>query len=254
MVNVDTVYQRVLALANKEQRGYITPLEFNLLANQAQMDIFEQYFYDLNQWTIQLRNNATVKSNEVVDMIKILEEKIALFEVFQWGPLSYDSINQGYAVPTASYRLGSVWIHDQTNGLPLYEIEPISRQEHLRYNSSQLAKATNTRPTYIRKSTATGADYVYVQPPVPDLDDPTTGHTIYVSYVGIPSTARWGYVVVNEKALYNSNTSNNFDLHGSEETALVYRILELAGITLNKPGLVQVAAQQTANKQNQEKQ
>ena len=48
MINVDRVYQRVLTLANKEQRGYITPQEFNLFANQAQMDIFEQYFYDLN--------------------------------------------------------------------------------------------------------------------------------------------------------------------------------------------------------------
>ena len=40
MVNIDTVYQRVLAIANKEQRGYVTPQEFNLLANQAQMEIF----------------------------------------------------------------------------------------------------------------------------------------------------------------------------------------------------------------------
>ena len=44
MVSVDTVYQRVLVIANKEQRGYITPQEFNLLANQAQMEIFESYF------------------------------------------------------------------------------------------------------------------------------------------------------------------------------------------------------------------
>ena len=29
-IKVDTVYQRVLAIANKEQRGYITPQEFNL--------------------------------------------------------------------------------------------------------------------------------------------------------------------------------------------------------------------------------
>ena len=27
-VNIDTVYQTVQALANKEQRGYITPQEF----------------------------------------------------------------------------------------------------------------------------------------------------------------------------------------------------------------------------------
>ena len=44
MVNVDTVYQKVLALANKEQRGYITPQEFNLMANKAQLEIFDSYF------------------------------------------------------------------------------------------------------------------------------------------------------------------------------------------------------------------
>ena len=49
-VSVDTVYQTVLALANKEQGGYITPQEFNLFANHAQSEIFEQYFYDLNQF------------------------------------------------------------------------------------------------------------------------------------------------------------------------------------------------------------
>ena len=46
-ISVDRVYQKVLALANKEQRGYITPQEFNLFADHAQMEIFEQYFYDL---------------------------------------------------------------------------------------------------------------------------------------------------------------------------------------------------------------
>ena len=40
-VSVDTVYQRVLALANKEQRGYITPQEFNLFADQAQIFLIE---------------------------------------------------------------------------------------------------------------------------------------------------------------------------------------------------------------------
>ena len=76
-VNIDTVYQRVLAIANKEQRGYITPQEFNLLANQAQLDIFEQYFYDLNQFS-RLPGNET-KYSDIVDM---LEEKISIFEKF----------------------------------------------------------------------------------------------------------------------------------------------------------------------------
>ena len=45
-VSIDTVYQRVLALANKEQRGYITPQEFNLLANQAQMETCQLTYID----------------------------------------------------------------------------------------------------------------------------------------------------------------------------------------------------------------
>ena len=74
-VTIDTVYQRVLSILNKEQRGYITPQEFNLLANQAQMEIFEQYFYDLNQF-LRLPGNET----EYSDMVNILNEKIAIFE------------------------------------------------------------------------------------------------------------------------------------------------------------------------------
>ena len=74
MVNIDTVYQRVLALANKEQRGYITPLEFNLLANQAQMDIFEQYFYDISQNEESLGNDR-----QYSDIEHMLNEKISAF-------------------------------------------------------------------------------------------------------------------------------------------------------------------------------
>ena len=74
MVNIDTVYQKVLALANKEQRGYITPQEFNLFAHHAQMEIFEQYFYDLNQFK-RANGNDTIYG----DMVNILEEKISLF-------------------------------------------------------------------------------------------------------------------------------------------------------------------------------
>ena len=74
-VSVDTVYQRVLAILSKEQRGYVTPQEFNLFANQAMLDIFEQYFYDINQFS-RLPGNDT----EFSDMLNMLNEKINIFE------------------------------------------------------------------------------------------------------------------------------------------------------------------------------
>ena len=50
-------------------------------------------------------------------------------------------------------------------------------------------------------------------------------------------------MVINKKALYNANTSTNFQLHDSEEDSLVNRILELSGIVMNKIGLTQTVSQ-----------
>ena len=97
-ISIDTVYQRVLALANKEQRGYITPQEFNLFANQAQMEIFEQYFYDLNQWSRQ-HGNDTIYA----DPITILEQKIEIFH--KSSTLSGTNI---FTLPDNLYRLMEV--------------------------------------------------------------------------------------------------------------------------------------------------
>ena len=72
-INVNTVYQTVLSILNKEQRGYITPEEFYLFANQAEMVIFEQYFYDLDQF-YKVPGNDTTHS----DMVDIIREKIEL--------------------------------------------------------------------------------------------------------------------------------------------------------------------------------
>ena len=43
-VNINNVYQTVLVIINKDNRGYITPEEFNRLAALAQNEIFESYF------------------------------------------------------------------------------------------------------------------------------------------------------------------------------------------------------------------
>ena len=43
-INVDTVYKTVLLILNQQQRGYMTPDEFNRVATQVQLEIFEDYF------------------------------------------------------------------------------------------------------------------------------------------------------------------------------------------------------------------
>ena len=64
---------------------------------------------------------------------------------------------------------------------------------------------------------------------------------------------KWGYAVINGQALYNASQTTDFALHESEESNLVVRILELAGVVLNKPGLVQIANQEDAQETQQQK-
>jgi hypothetical protein len=75
MINVDTVYKTVLLILNKEQRGVLTPDEFNKTATKVQLDIFEQYFESLNQ---QLR--VSTSDVDYADRQRAIDEKLAPFK------------------------------------------------------------------------------------------------------------------------------------------------------------------------------
>jgi hypothetical protein len=102
-INVDTVYKTVLLILNKEQRGYMTPDEFNKIATQVQLEIFENYFENLNQ---QLR--VPDNDSEYADRIKNLDEQIAVFKTI--GPCSYTELG--------------IWIPPTSSGATIYS-EPI---------------------------------------------------------------------------------------------------------------------------------
>jgi len=74
-INVNTVYQTVLLILNKEQRGYMTPVEFNKIGAQSQLEIFETYFDSLNQ---QLR--VPQANTDYADRVVNLDEKISIFK------------------------------------------------------------------------------------------------------------------------------------------------------------------------------
>jgi len=251
MVKIDNVYQKVLAIANKEQRGYITPQEFNLFADQAQMEIFEQYFYDINQWNRQHGNNTAHS-----DMLTNLEEKVSLFERYdQVADVSSDwgDINMTTGFPNL-YRLEMVRVDYKTEST-FRQAEEIQLNELNKYGSSPLGGWSKKRPVYTRYTHTNSKNLkVYPYPAYsigssdPDID------RVLISYIQTPAVPNWGYVVVNDKALYNSTSSTDFELHPSEESELVYRILALAGVAIEKPQLVQTAVGLGAGQIQQEKQ
>ena len=73
------------------------------------------------------------------------------------------------------------------------------------------------------------------------------------NYIAKPIKVQWAYTTVLDEALYNATLAVDFELHESEESELVIKILELAGITIKDPQLYPIAAQEEAQNVQQEK-
>tara|TARA_R110001592_G_C12986280_1_gene734635 strand:+ start:19 stop:804 length:786 start_codon:yes stop_codon:yes gene_type:complete len=245
MVSVDAVYQKVLAIANKEQRGYITPQEFNLFADHAQKEIFRQYFHDLDQFKRR-------PGNDYADVAGLIEEKISRFEVY----------NKQVGIDDGMVDLG---IYD------LYKLTMVTVEDVIAEKTSHKeAYSSYALSPLIHNSLTNGfcARYVLgednnsnilkVWPPTKTLANGTiiTDVVVRISYVRMPSPPNWTYVIVNESAMLDDNIPGfkNFQVHESEETLLVVKILQLAGINIKDASLVQLASQAEVKTIQQEKQ
>jgi hypothetical protein len=235
MVNVNTVYRTVLLIINKEQRGYITPDEFNKTATQVQLEIFNEYFEDLTQ-QLRLSSNDSEYSNR----IKNLEQKIA---IFQTDGICVPTIG-GFSVPgalnvppvTDFYKLGTVIYNDEK------EVQYVQPNELLELNLSPITKPSTYWPIYTYKNSI-----IKVYPTTI-----TTGITC--TYVRKPADPIWNFTLgPNQQYIYNSSQydptlnptgSQNFELHPTEQTNLITKILLYSGIVIEDTQIIQIAAQQ----------
>ena len=293
-INVNTVYQTVLLILNKEQRGYMTPVEFNKIGTQVQLEIFERYFEDLNQ---QIRIPQT--DTDYADRVSNLDEKISLFKTignttYANGSFSLPAESgssqatfttvtilnqQAYTITTITanqltsgtttvyldgiastaysingttitlnvapaagidifivnvqddfYRLGTVIY--STGALPTQELERVDRGELYHLLSSKLTAPTTTYPIYVYERQKL---FVYPQ---------TIQTGVQATYIRKPVDPIWNFTLSGNAYVYNPDTSLNFELHDSEQTEIVLKVLLYAGVVVKDPTIIQVANQQ----------
>lgn len=224
MVSIDNVYKTVLNILNKENRGYITPKEFNTLANQAQSEIFEGYFSS--------RNYAITNDSDHSDIRKNIEEKIDLFkneETIDQTTFSNPAgnITAGYyAYPSNFYRLISAY--SESSG---HVIEECTSKNLNYLSKSSLMAPTATSPVYVLHE---GGIVV----------SPITIAKITIDYIRKPAEPEWiggtdgsGQIKANTADL----NYKNFELHSSEFPELVIRILTYAGVSIRAADITQAA-------------
>jgi len=227
-INVNTVYQTVLMILNKEQRGYMTPTEFNTVATQVQLEIFEKYFDDLNQ---QLR--IPQADTDYADRQENIDEKLAIFKTFgdaiytTVGGLSYFVLptSDTYGDVVSFYRLGNVLYNDEK------VVQRLDRHEFYYANQSRLTKPSTVNPAYLYEN-----QKLFIKP---------TGiiDKIKVDYIRKPNNVEWTFTTGNLGQYQNNSlTSVDFELHESEQTEVILKILLYSGIIIRDPQIVQTAA------------
>ena len=207
MVSIDRVYQTVLSIVNREGFSYINPQEFSLLANQAQIEIFEEYFGDKSRAMLQPNMD-----DDYADKVRNLEEKISMFEVTAENVMENMSTDI-FEYPSDLYRLGRVFVNDVV-------ADEVSRKDAAYVNLSPLTAPTKKQPIYVRRSSG-----IKLYPS--ELMDTDSVDLVYIKK---PSDVRW-----------DGTSSINFELHPSEFPELVVKILGYVGIILQRQDISQFA-------------
>ena len=254
-IGVNDVYQTVLTILNKEQRGYMTPFEFNKIAAQVQLEIFERYFEDINQ-------QARVPQSDVdyADRLFAVEEKLEFFRT-----TSALTHNAGvFDLPTDLYKLGNVTFRDyyvddsvspniDNFGDKYVEVEKVDRHEYNLLRNSNLLQPTKTFPKYLYE-----ADALKVIPTTI-----TKNNSIVIDYIRKPADPVWAYEIGSlGQFQFTTNTGSSvipntgyqdFELEYSERTEVIINILFYAGVVIRDSQIIQVAAQKIQQEEVNEK-
>jgi hypothetical protein len=217
---IDNVRNTVLSIISKDNRGYITPEEFNLFAKQAQMEIFEGYMYDYNNAIS--KQNARMINDGYANILNKLEETI---DIFRPAPstLTYASLN--FLLPSDIFFINSVIYNNTT------EVEKAP------YNILNLLSSNMTAPSELYPVYTQGANKIKVYPN-------TIITNVKLDYIRTPADPKWTWSTLSGgEPLFNQGAADykDFELPLVDEPRLVVKILQYAGISIREAEIVQAA-------------
>ena len=231
-INVNSVYRVILSVLNKEQRGYLTPDQFNRLGKQAQLGLLDKSFYDYNRHLT--RRNIQGVNSEYGDIADRIEEKIDVLS----REASISLTNGVYDTGNLSDTIYKI-IQLTTDNRAI-EVEQVKKSELTYMNASKLTAPTSNFPAYYLEG-----NNIKIFP--------TTVSSATLDYIKKPADPKWAFTTGNGgQYTYDENNSVDFELHPSEETDLVVKILALAGVVIKDPTVIQIAQAEEANNFNQE--
>lgn len=222
---IDDVRRTVLNIVNKDNRGYITPDEFNTFARMAQNEIFEQYMYSYTNEIVKQNNRANGEGYSNIP--QKISEMLDRFSVYT--PLIYDAIPGKFNTPTDYYYIEKLVYNNSI------EVERVEHSKIFNLLSSNLTAPTVNYPVYILSTgTASVFNQQLLSEDIKVYPSSITG-SVLMRYIRYPYIPFWGFSFTpNGEALYNAASSVDFELPQSDFVNLVIKILQYAGISIRE--------------------
>ena len=227
MASVREVYNALNDLANKDERGFVTPTEFNSFAPIAQMNIFNKLFDELTAAENMRRRNLDPARDK--SRIKQIKEDLGVFAKTE----TVTKTNGVFARPDDFARL----INVKTGGDILLGVNN-SVMADVIYDEEKLDRvllSTLSAPTVSRPVVLMSDDFevfptsvskikvrYYKQPE--GLDPTSNARTV--------SLPKFGFTLSNGKEAYNASTSVDFELPEHYTSELVFELGKLVGVNL----------------------
>lgn len=215
---INDIYNITRFILNKESRGYITPLQFNTFAKQAQQDIVDDYFYDYNKASVSRIARANDKQ-----ILRKTRENMDTF-ISQPTELPYNGMAQAFEQPNDTYTT----INLTYNGK---EIELLDRDKISYHLQDDFSGNSVFYPTYIK--------YANTYKVFPS----TIISGVFLTYFRTPKDPNWTYTVVNDNPVFNQSLSGYQDLEigFDDKFEIIMKILKYAGLNIREADIVQAA-------------
>jgi hypothetical protein len=239
---INSVRNTVLAIANKQNFGYISPADFNLYAKQAQLDIFEDYFYRYNNWV--LKQNARMSGSDYADLVKNITEVIDSFLVnVEIEPLV--GAQNKFPTPSDYYTINVL----RAPGSAI--VDKVSNVRFMMLENSNLTSPTIEYPMYCQKEIILNGDRIEVFDVLPGGID-----EVYCDYIRKPLDPKWTYVSLqNGEPMFDQSASDyqDFELPHTDEPLIISKILQYVGISIREKDVYTAAQNDEIQEQQRQR-
>lgn len=215
---INDVRNMVDFVLNKESRGYITPLQFNTFAKQAQQEVVDDYFYDYNKSLVGKNSRTNYK-----EIIKKAKEGMDVFAVPPTS-LVFDTVTDLFKAPSDLYTAITLMYNDK-------EIEEIPRDKLSYFLTNTLVGPSVFYPGYIKYNN----NYkVYPE---------TIETNVKLMYFRNPKDPNWTYEMISGSPLFNQSKQGfqDFEVGFEDKFKLIVKILKYSGLNIREADIVGAA-------------